>query len=52
MQKYNLQKNPLKKTQNPSRYYNSTANLKFQHKPKMSSFRKPHTKIGVVHRGL
>jgi hypothetical protein len=22
MQKYNLQKNPLKETQNPSRYYN------------------------------
>jgi hypothetical protein len=37
MQKYNLQKNPIKKkNQNPSRYYyNSIAtNLKFQHKPK------------------
>jgi hypothetical protein len=34
MQKYNLQKNPLKKTQNPSRYYNSVTNIKFQHKPK------------------
>jgi hypothetical protein len=34
MQKYNLSKNPLKETQNPSRYYNSITNLKFQHKPK------------------
>jgi len=30
----NLQKNPLKETQNPSRYYNYITNLKFQHKPK------------------
>jgi hypothetical protein len=29
-----FQKNPLKKTKNPSRYYNSVANIKFQHKPK------------------
>jgi hypothetical protein len=34
MQKYNLQKNHLKETQNPSRYYNSITNLKYQHKPK------------------
>ncbi len=34
MKKYNLQKNPLKKNQNPSRYRNSITNLKFQHKPK------------------
>jgi len=35
MQKYNLAKNPLKETQNPSRYYNSIiTNLKFQHEPK------------------
>jgi hypothetical protein len=35
MQKYNLQKNPLKKIKNPSRYHiNSITNLKFQHKPK------------------
>jgi hypothetical protein len=27
-------KNPLKKNQNPSKYYNSITNLKFQHKPK------------------
>jgi len=41
MQKYTLQKNPLKENQNPSSYtitlkllYNSKTNLKFQHKPK------------------
>jgi hypothetical protein len=34
MQKYNLKKNPLKRNQNPSRYYNSITSLKFQHKPK------------------
>jgi hypothetical protein len=34
MQKYILQKNPLKRNQNPSRYHNSITNLKFQHKPK------------------
>jgi hypothetical protein len=33
MQKYNLQ-NSFKGNQNPSRYYNSITNLKFQHKPK------------------
>jgi hypothetical protein len=35
MQEYNLKiKNPLKETQNPSRYHNSTTNLKSQHKLK------------------
>jgi hypothetical protein len=34
LQKYNLWKNPLKETKNPSRYYNIVTNLKFQHKPK------------------
>ncbi len=34
MQQYNLPKNPLKETKNPSRYHNSITNLKFQHKPK------------------
>ncbi len=34
MQKYNLQKTPLKKKKKPSRYHNSITNLKFQHKPK------------------
>jgi serine protease inhibitor len=34
MQKYNLQKNALKRNQNASRYYDSiVTNLKFQHKP-------------------
>jgi hypothetical protein len=33
--KYNLPKNKSsKRNQNPSRYYNSITNLKFQHKPK------------------
>jgi hypothetical protein len=40
MQKYNLQKNSFKRNQNPSRYYNSITDLKFQHKPKLSSFKK------------
>ncbi len=31
MQKYNLQKKTSKRNQNPSRYYNSITNLKFQH---------------------
>jgi hypothetical protein len=35
MQKYNLQnKKSSKRNQNPSKYYNSITNLKFQHKPK------------------
>ncbi len=34
VQKYNLQKNPLKENQNPSRYHNYVSNLKFQHNPK------------------
>jgi len=36
MRKCNLQKNPLKKNQNPSRYYYNSiiTNLKFQYKPK------------------
>jgi len=29
MQKYNRQKNPSKRNQNPSRYHNSITNLKF-----------------------
>jgi len=31
MRKYNLQKKSSKRNQNPSRYYNSITNLKFQH---------------------
>jgi len=34
MQKYNLQTISSKRNQNPSRYYNSVTNHKFQHKPK------------------
>jgi hypothetical protein len=36
MQKYNFpqKKKSSKRNQNPSRYYNSIANLEFQHKPK------------------
>jgi hypothetical protein len=34
IQKYNLQKKISKRNQNPSKYYNSITNLKFQHKPK------------------
>jgi hypothetical protein len=34
MQNYNLQKQTVKRNQNPSRYHNSITNLKFQHKPK------------------
>jgi hypothetical protein len=53
MQKYNLQKSPfkIKKNQNPSRYYyyNSIiTNLKFQHKPKISSFKNPHIKTDLL----
>jgi hypothetical protein len=37
IQKYNLQKNPLKENQNPSRYYYNSiiTTLKFQHKSKI-----------------
>ncbi len=37
-----FKKNPLKETQNPSRYYNTLiiTNLKFQHKPKYIMFQK------------
>jgi len=48
MQKYNLQKNPLKETQNPSKYYNSLTNLKFQHKPKYHFFKKSSYKISPI----
>ncbi len=46
----NLQKNPLKETKNPSRYYNNSiiTNLKFQHKPKTSSFKNPHIKNQLI----
>jgi hypothetical protein len=35
MQKYNFcKKKSSKRNQNPSKYFNSVTNLKFQHKPK------------------
>jgi hypothetical protein len=38
-----------KRNQNPSSYYNSIiTNLKFQHKPKTSSFKNPHIKIDLL----
>jgi hypothetical protein len=48
MQNYNLKKIKIKKNlkknknknQNPSRYYNTTTNLKFEHKPKYIIFPK------------
>jgi hypothetical protein len=39
------------RNQNPSRYYNSITNLKFQHKPKLSSFKNPPIKIDLLPRG-
>jgi hypothetical protein len=51
---YTLQKNPLpKRNQNPPRYYYNSiiTNLKFQHKPKKSSFKNPHIKIDLLPRG-
>jgi len=40
-EEYNLPKNKSsKRNQNPSRCHNSITNLKFQHKPKISSFQK------------
>jgi hypothetical protein len=45
-------KNPLKEAKNPSRYHHNSiiTNLKFQHKPKLSSsFKKPHIRlVGMV----
>jgi hypothetical protein len=44
-------KKSSKRNQNPSRYHNFITNLKFQHKPKISSFENPHIKIDLVARG-
>jgi hypothetical protein len=46
--KYNVSKNPLKETQNPSRYYKNITNLKFQQKPKYHLFKNPHIKIDLL----
>jgi hypothetical protein len=44
-----LKKNSSERNQNPSRYcYNSITNLKFQHKPKTSSFKNPPIKIDLL----
>jgi hypothetical protein len=48
MQKYNLQKNPLKENQNPSRYYNFVTSCKFQKQAKIPSFQNPHIKIDLI----
>jgi hypothetical protein len=47
MQKYTLQKSS-KRNQNPSRYYNSITDLKFQHKQRYPSFKNPHIKIDLL----
>jgi hypothetical protein len=38
----------FKRNQNPSRYYNSMTNLKFQHKPKYHLLTNPHIKIDLL----
>jgi len=51
MQKYiNLQKSS-KRNQNPSRYFNSITNLKFQTQAKISSVKNPYIKIELLPRG-
>jgi hypothetical protein len=41
--------NIIFKKKNPPRYYNSIiTNLKFQHKPKISTFKNPHIKIDLL----
>jgi len=37
-----------KRNPNPSRYYNSITNLKFQHQPKISSFKNTYIKIDLL----
>jgi hypothetical protein len=44
-------KKPSKRNQNPSKHYISVTNLKFQHKPKSSSFKNPLIKIDPLPRG-
>jgi hypothetical protein len=41
-------KSSKRNQKNPSRYYISITNLKFQLKPKLSSFRNPHIKIDLL----
>jgi hypothetical protein len=47
MQKFYLKKSS-KKHQNPSRYYNSISNLKFQHKLKYHLSKNPHIRIDLL----
>jgi hypothetical protein len=47
----NLQKVSSKKNPNPSRYYNSVTNLKFQHKPKYHLSKNPDIKIDLLPTG-
>ncbi len=44
-------KKSSKRNQNPSRYYNSMTNIKFQPQAKISSFKKFHIKIDLLPRG-
>jgi hypothetical protein len=44
-------KKSSKRNQNPSRYYNSITNLKFQHKPKYHLSNNPHIKRDLLPRG-
>jgi hypothetical protein len=41
-------KKSSKRNQNPSRYYNSITNLKFQHKPKYHLSKNPHIKKNLL----
>jgi hypothetical protein len=42
-------KQSFKRNQDPSRYRNSIrTNLKFQHKPKLSSLKNPHIKMDLL----
>jgi len=40
--------NSFKRNQNPSRYYNSITNLRFQNKPKYPSLKNHHIKIDLL----
>jgi hypothetical protein len=45
-----IKKKSSKRNQNPSRYYNSVTNLKFQHKPKYHPFKNPLIKMDPLPR--
>jgi len=47
MQKYNLQNNPLNKKK-PKSFKITITNVKYEHKPKLSSFKNPHIKIDLL----